>query len=603
MSRTFVRLIMWLWDEKAKSTLFQVYVTALSTYIVRKFIYKGDTMTFEIGKDFDEVSNLGTNESKEKVEDAIHYTSRIIYWISLTVIIGTPLYVISILFGYWVLVSYISMIGCVSAATAIICTNFYAKWVKSYAVLSTVFNDDTILTCYVASTGYDQGDTVIKVFARQGAYTGFWTIIGVFLFSSYQIPWVIRRLNALCEDTYTMIKHRRYYNGKKVWPACAVLLVRLLLYGIGLSSLIYFDTNYSSMRKFSGQAFSNQPVIVMLMFLICFLVKEVLFFIPVFKKSFFGNHIARKWLVLFFSLAEISFAVATRCLVGGYASTLAVLIAYLDFDFRRNTDLKIDPRIRWDWPCTVETQGQIRRKDRTFRNEITIFRVLIITGITSFALSFLVKQSKFSFGSQDTSSQQLYSQFDIPPLCGLQVSNLSLVEYGAFANCAYHTNASEIREIISNYSAIANFEFIESTSPTLYQVFNAPSPSTLSVIAVRGTYSLDDVFQDLYMYSTSSLLSASSYLGTFVQQWPVEIVAILSYAISKIGQTGSTLADWEIIGAQVEVLFAKNRTVVVTGHSLGGAISGIVAAHYGITGVGFSAPGLGYQTLTYNFTL
>ncbi|KAJ3325479.1 hypothetical protein HDV06_004338 [Boothiomyces sp. JEL0866] len=608
MSRTFVRLIIWLWDENSQSTKYKVYVMALSTYIVRKYIYPEDTFTFEIGKDFEEVGTSGNSDQQGKIDDAIHYTSRIIYWITLSIIVGTPLYVVSILFGYWVLVSYISMIGCVSASTAIICTNFYAKWVKSYAVLSTVFNDDKILACYVASTGYDQGDTIIKVFTRQGAYIGFWTVMGQSKILIYfgislcvvslvvQIPIIMRRLNALCENTYTMIKHRRYYNGKKLWPACAVLFVRLLLYGLGLSSLIYFDTNYSSVRKFTPQTFSNQPVIVMLMFLVCFLAKELLFFIPVFKKSFFGNHISRKWSVLFFSIAEICFAIATRCLVGGYASSLAVLIAYLDFDYRH-------PRIKWDCPCTVESQVQSRKKDRTFRTVLTIFRVLILTGITAFALSFMVKQTKFSFGAQDSNSQPQFNQFDKPPLCSLHVSNLSLVEYAAFANSAYSTNTSEIHEIISNYSSISNYEIVQGDNPTLYHVFNSPAPSNLSIIAVRGTYSLDDIFQDLYMYSTSSLLSASSYLGTFVQQWPVEIVAILSYAISKIGQTGSMLADWEIVGAKVEELVSKNRTVVVTGHSLGGAISGIVAAHYGISGIGFSAPGLGYQTLTYNFTL
>ncbi|KAJ3271565.1 hypothetical protein HDV01_006527 [Terramyces sp. JEL0728] len=412
---------------------------------------------------------------------------------------------------------------------------------------------------------------------------------------------VMRWLNGLCEDTYTMIKHRRYYNGKRVWPAYAVLLARILLYGLGLSSLIYFDANYSSVRKFTTQTFSNQPVIVMLMFLICFLVKEALFFIPVYKRSIFGNHIARRWLVLFFSVAEIAFAIATRCLVGGYSSSLAVLIAYLDFDFRRSRNLTIDPRIKWDSPCTIETAVQSRRKNRTFRNVITIFRVLVITGISSFGLSFLVKQTKFSFGRQD--SEPVFSQFEKPPLCNLHVANLSLINYAAFANSAYHENTIDALSVISNYSAIADYSISQSDNPELYHIFNAPHPGSLSVIAVRGTYSLDDVFQDLYMYSTSSLLSASSYLGTFVQQWPVEIVAILSYAISKIGQTGSMLADWEIIGKQAEILLAQNRTVVVTGHSLGGAISGIVAAHYGVSGIGFSAPGLGYQTLTYNFTL
>src|SRR6185437_10285867 len=107
LARTFIRLLIWLWDENPQSTKYRVYVIAISNYVVRKFIYTKDTMTFELGKDFEDVSNVGDDE-KEKIEDAVHYTSRILYWITFTLIIGTPLYVVSILFGYWVLVSYIS---------------------------------------------------------------------------------------------------------------------------------------------------------------------------------------------------------------------------------------------------------------------------------------------------------------------------------------------------------------------------------------------------------------------------------------------------------------------------------------------------------------
>ncbi|KAJ3319856.1 hypothetical protein HDU76_000431 [Blyttiomyces sp. JEL0837] len=125
----------------------------------------------------------------------------------------------------------------------------------------------------------------------------------------------------------------------------------------------------------------------------------------------------------------------------------------------------------------------------------------------------------------------------------------------------------------------------------------------VSVVAVRGTSNLNDVFQDLYLWSTSGLLQMSTYMGTLVNAWPAETVDSLASFIMTFGPIDSTLVYWNEVENHVSKLLAQNRTVLMTGHSLGGAIAGIVASHKSIPAASFSAPGLGYSTLRYGLDL
>ncbi|KAI9332712.1 hypothetical protein DFJ73DRAFT_764591 [Zopfochytrium polystomum] len=196
-----------------------------------------------------------------------------------------------------------------------------------------------------------------------------------------------------------------------------------------------------------------------------------------------------------------------------------------------------------------------------------------------------------------------------PSICNVQVlasdlftgqnapSPLNVLDVSAFARGAYEASPEDADHQIHVYnrSSLAHWNVYNSTLGRKDSVqwveyrFNATNKGMrdtpakdISVVAVRGTSDLNDVFQDLYLWSTSALLQMSTYFGTLVNAWPAESVDRLASVIMAFGPVDSTLVYWNEVEAHVTRLLDANRTVLMTGHSLGGAIANIVAAHKSI---------------------
>lgn len=58
-------------------------------------------------------------------------------------------------------------------------------------------------------------------------------------------------------------------------------------------------------------------------------------------------------------------------------------------------------------------------------------------------------------------------------------------------------------------------------------------PTNLSVISIRGTHAVEDVFQDMYLWSAVCFLQMSSAFGTMVGSWPTSTVAYVNYLITN----------------------------------------------------------------------
>jgi len=139
----------------------------------------------------------------------------------------------------------------------------------------------------------------------------------------------------------------------------------------------------------------------------------------------------------------------------------------------------------------------------------------------------------------------------------------------------------------SNYSDTRKIRFLE--------VFWAQT--NLTVISIRGTSNLPEVIINVMLYYG---ISMSQIFEAFVPYISKSMQAIQDKIIfgGMLGKTYSNAYD------HIVKHIKKNKTrypgpIILTGHSLGGALAGLAAIKTNVTAIVFGAPGIG-SFLTFN---
>ncbi|KAJ3000878.1 hypothetical protein HDV02_002341 [Globomyces sp. JEL0801] len=233
--------------------------------------------------------------------------------------------------------------------------------------------------------------------------------------------------------------------------------------------------------------------------------------------------------------------------------------------------------------------SKMLRKKRYLR---VIFNLLGVTVLASLIIGLMAGTNSYFAVLSSIADNENHKVRVVPPFCHTVIEGLKIVDYVKLSQVMYQPTPANF----NGYPKLKNFTEVQ--PPTVGSVthrFFHHQISNLTVISVRGTKSFNDNLEDLYMYAAPALLTASTYF--------VELVAHLVYYIIRFGQNSAPLEYWEVLGKEIDLLQADGRAVVITGHSLGGALAGVLAAKYQIPGIGVCAPGLGYQTVTYGFTI
>ncbi|KAI8924902.1 hypothetical protein BC831DRAFT_287864 [Entophlyctis helioformis] len=563
-------------------------------------------------------------------------TSLAIYITIVVLVIGAPLLAVSAVYGYWRVVSNLTMGTSMAAAILVFGVNFVKRVVRSFKVLRSLHKPpdqiphaDYLYASYVASLGMDDGHDLISKIAGLGIGTGFWALICTLVFLSpsenrvlvamsvllmvvsaiFRTPIVVRILRKYTESTYLRTSDKRsYYNGQHIWPALTLYLLRVVFYIVGIFSLVYFDVEFQTGAVLGNSA--SAKWLLLGAFALVATAKDLLFLVPLPSSGDLARAIQLRSLILSsLFLLKLIIAIAARVVVGGYASSLALLVTYLSLDVRH-------PRCSWTVYSSTRSTLAVTAKARQYSilNTQNAVRLLgLIAGVAvlvGFVTGGSQSLSNESLNLQTFNSSPTSPMF-VPPVCSLRVRGLGISDFAEMAHSTYNPTSASVpgNWTADKYPRLLGFKAgisgsLDPTGKSFYIEYRAPPPSNLSVIAVRGTKSFSDIMQDVYIYSAAVLLQSSSYAGTMVNLWPIDIAALFLKAVSSVGRTEFSLSYWEPVAKQVARLRdVEKRDVIIVGHSLGGAIAGIVGAKEDIPAIGISAPGLGLQSATYGFSL
>ena len=254
---------------------------------------------------------------------------------------------------------------------------------------------------------------------------------------------------------------------------------------------------------------------------------------------------------------------------------------------------------------SIRKEMQYKRNTRARYNSLAIFLSVILMVITSITIGItMVNDNHKEFSNNVNFIKQK------PAICQWRADGISINEFSALAYACYYNTMDNIehswlysRPKSSNNNFIIGEKNITSTSGVHYVDFINEEKKVI-VVAIRGTTTVEDIFQDVYIWSASGFLQLSGYFGTFIHFWPRDTIASLVNFIVK-QFTNLQLLYWVDVEKHCKELkeTKTDYTIYLTGHSLGGGVAGVISAHLDIPAITFSTPGLGYSYKTYNIEL
>lgn len=284
------------------------------------------------------------------------------------------------------------------------------------------------------------------------------------------------------------------------------------------------------------------------------------------------------------------------------------------------------------WPvmgiCLIALSTVVQKRfpqifGRAFRKFISAFVVVsLIFFSSSFIIGTFVSGGSFKLGAFDNSTALVSKEFKTThgvsesitingkvitfddtseyAACSVSYQGLSVLDLALMADAVYGTTTDIQKSTMENRfngTELENWRYVarnnESTDGQNWMEIYFPSVN-MTVIAVRGTASATDALEDMHFWFGICIMQAVNVFVPFLKQLPrAFVVKLLSMKLISAIMPSPVYTD--LLNHAVDTRARVGNNLVVTGHSLGGAIAAMIGAKTKTSAVSFSGPGLLYS--------
>ncbi|KAI9183541.1 hypothetical protein H9P43_004459 [Blastocladiella emersonii ATCC 22665] len=574
-------------------------------------------------------------ETRANLGDYIRY---LLHMVFLTVIIVIPVILAALNYGYYGVVSSLSVASIASAVAVVFLVNLTARLHRTMRFLLILAKapvpNDRRLAMYVASVGQDAEINLADSIIEQVLRLALLLLVGIIFLNGLRRMVLVNilmvviggllflRLRHLFKgccsrrrgkggaaksaDPIDLTPVYEHFDGRNYRTPLGVMFTRLVVTIVGLLAVASLDVANEAAER--GIDLSSGPppppdarwLNLLIAYLITYFSKDVALIVTPIPSWFASVLLSLSLLgrVAIAALAVLQFNMPV-------SATTLVVLSYLSIDM-------CDGRAFWTNRGSMRGRRRFRRA--TTKAMLTL-ALVVGTVLVSVVLGYLVglqqqQETDRASGVNHIENINFPNATRAFPVCTARYGGdgqFSLVDMVTMSGAAYFNSDADVANLISRNArlrddavlAAANFTDTVGVRAIEFRFKSAPN---VSVVAVRGTSTTSDVWEDIHLWSTPILLQSSTYVGTMVGLWPRAVTAELVRFVSRYLAFNAALYYTEV-DAYVGALQAQGRQVVVTGHSLGGGIASIVGARRSVPAVAVSAPGLGMSYLNYELSL